>query len=65
MDSKAHTESYSTTQYTTYHYSTKSIAPGSHDAAWDAFVKMYNDVSTIKESVIQCVPATGVPGSMK
>lgn len=49
----------------TYHYS-KGPGPNSdHDAAWDAYVKMYNETSTIKESHLNCVPEAGLPASLK
>jgi hypothetical protein len=64
-DDKTKAESFSDTQFATYHYSKESVPMAKHDAAWDAYVKMYNDTSSIKETVVQCVPAGGVPAAMK
>jgi hypothetical protein len=49
----------------TYHYIKPGGASPKHDEAWDAFVKMYNETSTIKETYGQCVPIDGAPASMK
>jgi LPS sulfotransferase NodH len=64
-DPQTHAFSYSDTQMVTYHYSRPNNPPTTHDAAWDAYVKLYNETSTIKESYFQCVPAAGVPASLK
>ena len=64
-DPQTHAESYAENEAVTYHY----IKPGGgnppHDAAWDAFVKMFSDTSTIKETSVQCVPMAGAPASLK
>lgn len=49
----------------TYHYSKGPVPPAAHDAAWDAYVKLYNETSTIKETHMNCVPAAGVPAALK
>jgi hypothetical protein len=64
-DEKTKAESYSDTQFATYHYSKGSVPMAKHDAAWDAYVKMYNEVSSIKETITQCVPASDLPVAMK
>jgi hypothetical protein len=64
-DEKTKAESYSDTQFATYHYSKEQVPMAKHDAAWDAYVKMYNETSTIKETITQCVPAGDLPASMK
>ncbi len=64
-DSTTHAESYSSNEMVTYHYLKPGGASPQHDAAWDAFVKMFSDTSTIKESYVQCVPMEGAPASMK
>jgi len=56
---------FSNTQVLTYHYSKVGAPPAKHDAAWDAYVKMYNETSSIKESHLNCVPAAGAPASLK
>ena len=55
----------SATRFVTDHYMHASVSKEQHDAAWDAFVKMYGAVSTIKENIFVCVPASGLPPSMK
>jgi hypothetical protein len=57
--------SYSDKRVQTYHYSKPDGPRPTHDAAWDAYVKRYNDTSTIKETTLSCVPAAGVPASLK
>jgi hypothetical protein len=64
-DPKTQAETWSDTQIVTYHYSKGAVPVSSHDAAWDAYVKMYNDISTIKQTTLNCVPAAGIPPSMK
>lgn len=64
-DPTTHAESYSDNEMVTYHYIKPGGAPPTHDAAWDAFVKMFSDTSTIKETYAQCVPMEGAPASMK
>ncbi len=49
----------------TYHYSKGPVPHSAQDAAWDAYVKLYNETSSIKETHMNCVPATGVPASLK
>jgi hypothetical protein len=64
-DPQTHAESYSGKQVLTFHY----IKPGGespkHDADWDAYVKMYSETSTIKETTVACVPLVAAPASMK
>jgi hypothetical protein len=57
--------SYSDTQMLTYHYIQVRSQAVTHDAAWDAYVKMYNDTSTIKETNMHCVPAANAPAGIK
>jgi hypothetical protein len=64
-DDKTKTETYSDTQFVTYHYSKESVPMAKHDAAWDAYVKMYSETSAIKETIVQCVPTSAVPAAMK
>jgi hypothetical protein len=65
-DPKTKAESYSDSQVVTYHYTKSPAVPASqHDAAWDAYVKMYNDASTIKATYMNCVPASALPASFK
>lgn len=64
-DPQTHAFSYSTKEALTYHYMKPDGEPTKRDAAWDAFVKMYNETSTIKETYLNCVPAEGAPASMK
>jgi len=61
-DTKALT--YTDKQVMTYHfYSATGTSSPTHDAAWDAFVKLFADSSTIKESTLSCVPKAMVPVS--
>ncbi len=61
-DAATKTSSYSTTQAITYHFYGKSTETmPAHDAAWDEFVKMYAETSTIKDSYLSCIPAGMVP----
>jgi hypothetical protein len=53
---------YSTTEAISYHFYAKNTdTMPTHDADWDAFVKMFADTSTIKETYLTCVPAAMVP----
>ena len=64
-DPQTHAASYAENQVVTYHYMKPGGANPQHDAAWDAFVKMFSDTSTIKEASTQCVPMAGAPASLK
>lgn len=64
-DSKTKADSYSETQMLTYHYQKPGGMDVKHDAAWDAYVKLYNDTSSIKQTYVNCVPATYAPASLK
>jgi hypothetical protein len=64
-DPQTQASSYSDTQVLTYHYMKQHSQPVAHDAAWDAYVKMYTDTSTVKETYINCVPSAYEPASMK
>ncbi|MDR3777186.1 MAG: hypothetical protein P4K97_09845 [Terracidiphilus sp.] len=64
-DPQTKTFAYSDKLVMTYHYSKGPGPNGAHDAAWDAYVKMYNETSTIKESHLNCVPEAGLPASLK
>jgi hypothetical protein len=47
---------YSDSEVISYHIqSTHGEAP-KHDAAWDAYVKQYNDSSQVKTTYITCSP---------
>jgi len=48
-----------------YHFIEPGSKPPVHDAEWDAYVKAYTDVSTMKESFVSCVPTDHMPMSMK
>ena len=53
---------YSTTEAISYHfYAANTSAMPPHDAGWDAFVKMFADTSTIKDTYLTCVPTAMVP----
>jgi hypothetical protein len=56
---------FSNTQVLTYHYTKAGTPPVKRDAAWDAYVKQYNETSTIKETHVNCVPASAAPASLK
>lgn len=56
---------YSDKQVQTYHYSKPGGARPARDAAWDAYVKLYSETSTIKETVLSCVPIADAPASLK
>ena len=64
-DPQTHAMTYSDKQVLTLHYEKPSGPPPTHDAAWDAYVKMYNDTSTIKETNVSCIPMAAAPASMK
>jgi hypothetical protein len=49
------TGSYSTTQAITTHISPPSSKQPPHDAAYDAFVALFSDSSTIKSSFVTCM----------
>ena len=48
-----------------YHFIEEGSKPPVHDADWDAYVKAYTDISTMKETYISCVPKEHTPRSMK
>jgi hypothetical protein len=61
-DATTRASSYSATEAMSYHfYPAGDAKMPPHDAAWDAFVKMFADTSTIKVSYMTCVPAAMVP----
>jgi hypothetical protein len=64
-DPQTHAMTYSDKQVLTLHYEKPNGPPPTHDAAWDAYVKMYNDTSNIKETTVSCIPAAAAPASMK
>lgn len=47
---------YSTKRYLTYHINSPTGAV--HDAAWDAYVKLYSETSKILETYVTCMPET-------
>jgi hypothetical protein len=48
-----------------YHFIEPGSKPPVPDAEWDAYVKAYTDVSTIKEEYVSCVPKEHTPKSIK
>jgi hypothetical protein len=64
-DPQTHAMIYSGTQVATYHYSKAGGPPTAHDAAWDAYVKLYSETSNIKETHINCVPAAQAPAALR
>jgi hypothetical protein len=53
---------YSATAAITYHfYGSPSSGEPKHDAAFDAFVKLFSESSTIKTGYLACVPAAMAP----
>ncbi|MGD0482395.1 MAG: hypothetical protein ABSA42_19660 [Terracidiphilus sp.] len=48
-----------------YHFIEQGSQPPVHDAEWDAYVKAYTDISTMKETYVSCVPKEHTPKSMK
>jgi len=61
-DATTRASSYSTTEAMSYHfYPAGDSKTPPRDAAWDAFVKMFADTSTIKVSYMTCIPAAMVP----
>jgi hypothetical protein len=48
-----------------YHFIEQGSKPPVHDAEWDAYVKAYTDISTMKETYVSCVPTDHIPMSMK
>jgi hypothetical protein len=64
-DPATQAESYSNNEMVTYHYIKAGNAAPKHDAAWDAFVKLYSETSTIKETYGHCLPMEDAPASMK
>lgn len=65
IDPKTGKSVQSDTQVMTYHLAKTKSQPMTHDAAWDAYVKLYNDTSTIKETTLSCIPAAYAPASLK
>jgi hypothetical protein len=53
---------YSTTAAITYHfYAAPNSGEPKHDAAFDAFVKLFSESSTIKTGYLACIPADMAP----
>ncbi len=53
-------------QVMTYHYYSQASSKSPvHDAAWDAFVKMYADSSVVKESILNCIPKEMAPAGLR
>jgi hypothetical protein len=55
-DEKTHTRSYSDKQFWSIHIHGSNDPEPKHDAAYDAFVKMYRDNSDIKSAYDICLP---------
>lgn len=64
-DPQTHAFSYSDKQVLTFHYEKAGGPPPTHDADWDAYVKMYNETSSIKETTVVCVPLVAAPASLR
>lgn len=64
-DPQTHVLAYSDKQVMTYHYIKPKSPEPTHDAAWDAYVKMYQGTSTIKETTLVCVPMVAAPASLQ
>lgn len=64
-DPETHRFSFSNTEMVTYHFSKTDEPEPKHDAAWDAFVNMYKETSTIKESYFNCAPSEVAPAALK
>lgn len=60
-DGAAH---FSKHQLITYHFIEPGSKPPVHDAEWDAYVKAYASISSIKESYVACIPTEHTPRSM-
>jgi hypothetical protein len=56
---------YSSHSILTRHYFAPTSPHPKKDAEWDAFVKMYTDVSDLKETYFTCTPMAHAPRSMK
>jgi nicotinic acid phosphoribosyltransferase len=54
-DEKSKEVKYSDSEVITYHIQSTHEAP-KHDAAWDAYVKQYDDSSKVKATYITCSP---------
>ena len=54
------THSYSDKKFMTYHINPPNPATTKTDAAWDAYVKLYQGTSKILETYITCMPETVV-----
>jgi hypothetical protein len=60
-DEKTRAQSYSEKEVMTYHIAPPSSGPEpQHDAAYDAFVKLYRDNSEIKQQYNVCLPKPGL-----
>lgn len=60
-DETTHAQSYSEKEVMTYHIHAVSDEPEpAHDAAYDAFIKLYRDNSNIKQQYNVCMPKHGL-----
>ncbi len=64
-DEKTNEAHFSNHMVLQYHFIEPGSKPPVHDAEWDAYVKAYTDVSSMKETYVSCVPADHIPASMK
>lgn len=55
-DEKTKESKFSDSTVMTFHIQLPNSAPPKPDAAWDAYVKQYNDSSVVKESFVTCSP---------
>jgi hypothetical protein len=61
-DAATGVSSYSDKTVISYHfYGTNTMTPPKRDAGYDAFVKLFGETSTIKESTLTCIPQAMVP----
>jgi hypothetical protein len=64
-DEKTNEAHFSNHMVLQYHFIEQGSKPPVHDAEWDAYVKAYTDVSSMKESYLSCIPTDHIPTSMK
>jgi hypothetical protein len=64
-DPQTHAVSYSDKQMMTFHYRKPNGPDPKEDSAWDAYVKMYQETSDVKETTLVCVPLAAAPKSLQ
>lgn len=55
-DPKTKKMKYSDQEVLTYHVTTQNSEQPKHDAAWDAYVKQYQETSNLKSTYFTCMP---------